>query len=212
MPPVNWHAPHEPWIKVRLATSVEPLNFVFVSQIDGFDLGRRRWRREETNLMANCRNPALRQTLGILPRYLITRRGGTLSVNGPPAASVLTSTCLFCRPQPFYSAVAHIKSGKITTVCRGGPPATPAPGPSHLPGSRRDLIRIQLTIQSAKHASPGGPSRTPPTPDRPHRTNRAERLHDNGTVGYVRNSSAVVPLPSERTLVRLWIFGKHISG
>ena len=37
--PVVWHVPHAPGAKVRLATSVEPLNFVFVSQIDGFDLG-----------------------------------------------------------------------------------------------------------------------------------------------------------------------------
>lgn len=45
--PCSWYsltwgwAPHEPWIMVRLATSVEPLNFVFVcqlDQIDGMDL------------------------------------------------------------------------------------------------------------------------------------------------------------------------------
>ena len=43
--PVVWRGLHEPWSKVRLATLVEPLNLVFVSRIDGFDLGRSGRRR-----------------------------------------------------------------------------------------------------------------------------------------------------------------------
>lgn len=69
--PVVWRTPHEPWIKVRLATSVEPLNFVFVSQIDGLDLGgvqmSRRWLIGKPRVQTK-----------ILPRYLITGRGEIL--------------------------------------------------------------------------------------------------------------------------------------
>ena len=60
--------------------------------------------------------------------------------------------------------------------------ATPASGRSRLPGIRCVLIRIRATIQSAKHASPGGPSRTPPMADTPHHTNQGGRLHDHGAV------------------------------
>lgn len=77
-----WHGLHEPWAKVRLATLVEPLNFVFVSQIDGFDLGNpERWRKtmdlaqmKTLWLIVDAADPA-RAKPKFLPRYLVIGRG-----------------------------------------------------------------------------------------------------------------------------------------
>jgi hypothetical protein len=138
--PVVWHVPHEPWIKVRLATSVEPLNFVFVSRIDGMDLGRMRsrWSRKEE------RRTVKEKTLWLIVE---SPTGHKLTPKGPSAVPDLRPRRILLmrhggpqvhtrRSTLSFSAVADMKSERMTMVCINVVAPSPAVWPTGDSGTR----------------------------------------------------------------------------